>query len=54
MAYEKDMDIQYDELSKKVTVTFRGKQVKLPGRYKNRGEGMRAGEQYCRNQGWKD
>ena len=54
MAYEKDMDIQYDELSKKVTVTFRGKQVTLPGRYKNWAEGKRAGEQYCRNQGWKD
>ena len=52
MAYEPGMSVQYDDLSKKVTVIFRGKKVVLHGRYQTREAGVRAGEQFCREQGW--
>ncbi len=53
MPKEPGMGIAYDQVSKKVTIIFRGKKVILPGRYKTREEGIRAGEQFCRGQGWK-
>jgi hypothetical protein len=45
------MSIEYDELSRTVTVTFLGKRTVLPGTYPTRAEGMRAGEAFCRRQG---
>ena len=53
MASEQGMSIAYDEVSKTVTVVFRGKKVVLPGRYESYEDGKRAGEQYCRDHGWK-
>jgi hypothetical protein len=52
MPYEPGMSIQYDFISKKVTVHFRGQRVELPGEYASRAEGIRAGEEYCRRRGW--
>lgn len=52
MPYETKMSVQYDEVSKRVTVFFRGGKTILPGQYQTREEGMRAGEQYCRERGW--
>lgn len=46
------MSIQYDELSKTVTVTFRGGKHPVPGRHKTHAEGMKAANDFCRRQGW--
>ena len=46
-----EMSIDYDELSRTVTVTFLGKRTVLPGTYPTREAGMRAGEAFCRRQG---
>ena len=54
MAYEQGMSIAYDEVSKTVTVVFRGKKVVLPRRYESQEDGRRAGEQYCRDRGWEE
>jgi hypothetical protein len=54
MAYEPGMSVQYDFITKKVTVHFRGQRVELPGTYESREEGIRAGEEYCRQLGWRD
>jgi hypothetical protein len=52
MPYEDKMRIVHDDLSKKVTVDFRGERVELPGKYEIKEEGMQAGERYCRKRGW--
>jgi hypothetical protein len=54
MAYEPGMSVQYDFITKKVTVHFRGQRVELPGTYESREEGIRVGEEYCRQLGWRD
>jgi hypothetical protein len=33
MPYEDKMSVEYDAVSKKVTVHFRGERVELPGKY---------------------
>jgi len=52
MPYEQGMSIQYDFLTKKVTVVFRGTKMVLPGAYETETEGRKAGEDHCRQQGW--
>ncbi|WP_153203075.1 hypothetical protein [Niveispirillum sp. SYP-B3756] len=52
MPYEENMSVQYDESTKSVTVHFRGEKQVLPGRYESQEAGKRAGEAYCRRQGW--
>lgn len=52
MPYEPTMDISYEGVSKTVTVFFRGKKTILPGPYPTQEAGRRAGEDFCRRQGW--
>lgn len=52
MPYEADMSVSYDEIAKSVTVLFRGKKIVLRGPYQTREEGKRAGENFCRQNGW--
>ena len=53
MLYESGMNIQYDQNIKRVTVIFRGKRIELPDHYESPGSAIRAGEEYCRQHGWK-
>ena len=53
MAYENGMSVEYEAVTEKVTVHFRGEKQELPGQYKTREEGIKAGEAYCRSHGWK-
>ena len=50
--YEKRMHVDYEAFSKKVSVYFRGTRKVLPTLYATREEGIKAGEQYCRENGW--
>jgi len=51
--YEDGMSVSYDAVTKQVTVVFRGKKVILPGKFTTESEGKKAGEAYCRKQGWR-
>ena len=51
--YEDGMSVSYDAVTKQVTVVFRGKKVILPGKFVTESEGKKAGEAYCRKQGWR-
>jgi len=48
------MRISYDSKSKRVTVTFRGRVSVLTGEYETEREAVKAGEDYCRRNGWND
>jgi hypothetical protein len=50
--YEKKMDVGYEAFSKKVSVYFRGERKVLPALYNSLEEGIKAGEDYCREKGW--
>jgi len=50
--YEAGMRVTFNEAAKTVTVNFRGRVAILPGPYTAGDEGIRAGEDYCRKQGW--
>jgi hypothetical protein len=52
MPYEPKMNIDYDRGSKTVTVHFRGEKTVLRGPYATREAGKKAGEDFCRRQGW--
>jgi hypothetical protein len=54
MAYEKRMHVDYETFSKKVSVYFRGMRKVLPVLYDTREDGIKAGEQYCREMGWEE
>lgn len=50
--YEKGMHVGYEAFSKKVSVYFRGQRKVLHTLYDTREEGILAGEQLCRENGW--
>ena len=50
--YEAGMKISFDMASGVVTVWFRGRIVMLEKLYPSEPAAMRAGESYCRAQGW--
>ncbi len=52
MPYELNMSVDYNEITKQVTVMFRGEKVVLPGPYDRYEDGKRAGEDHCRQRGW--
>ena len=52
--YEPGMRIGYDSKSKQVTVTFRGRVTTLNGEYETERAAIKAGEEYCRRNGWVD
>jgi hypothetical protein len=52
MPFEDKMSTSYDRTSQTVTVVFRGKKTVLPGTYPTLQAGTRAGEDFCRRQGW--
>ena len=52
MNYENGMQIIYDVLKKGVLVDFRGQTHYLPGPFPSQREAIRAGESFCREQGW--
>jgi hypothetical protein len=54
MAYEADMALVYDPVSKGVVVSFRKTLTYLVGPFEDRKAGIRAGEDCCRKRGWKD
>jgi hypothetical protein len=51
--YEPGMKITYDQTSKKVVVAFRGRITVLPEICETEEDGLKAGEKFCRGQGWK-
>lgn len=53
MPYEDKMSIQYDEINKRCIVHFRGEKHELNGKFESYQEAKQAGEQFCRNRGWK-
>jgi hypothetical protein len=54
MAYELNMAVIFDTVSKAIAISFRGKVIYLPGPYLNRKTAVAAGEQRCRELGWLD
>lgn len=52
MPYEQGMQIDYDEKSGQVTVTFRGERATLPTQYRTKTSAVAAAEEYCRRHGW--
>lgn len=50
--YETGMKIAYDDSSKRVVVSFRGRIAVLPEACLTREEGVTAGERYCQRLGW--
>ncbi|MGZ2487265.1 hypothetical protein ACVITL_005850 [Rhizobium pisi] len=54
MAYEKDMLIVWDMLSKDVAVSFRGRSYFVAGPFPDRKTAVQAGEDHCRKLGWRD
>ncbi len=51
-SYETGMKVHYDGALRKVTVTFRGRVIALPGQYASQDEATWAGEAFCRENGW--
>ena len=45
-------DIQYDSIKKEVVIFYRGKRTALIGPYNTKDEGIKAGKEYLRLQGW--
>jgi hypothetical protein len=54
MAYETDMALVYDPVTKGLVVSFRGKITYLAGPFDDRKTAIRAGEDLCRKLGWRD
>ncbi|MBY5748549.1 hypothetical protein HFO28_34110 [Rhizobium leguminosarum] len=54
MAYEPDMAIVFDSVTKAVIVSFRGVTVYLTGPYVDRKAAVLTAEAYCRRLGWRD
>ena len=50
--YESGMKIAYDDTSRRVVVSFRGRIVVMPESYPTQEEGIAVGERYCRSNGW--
>lgn len=53
MHYDPDMTVFFDVVTKKVFVSFRGRNTML-GPFSNQRIGIEAGEAYCRELGWVD
>lgn len=53
MAYEANMTILFDVITKSVLVSSRGELTTLPGPFPDRRTGIAAGEAYCKTLGWK-
>jgi hypothetical protein len=45
-------DIQYDSIRKEIVIFHRGKRTVLTGPYHAKEEGIEAGREYLRSQGW--
>ncbi len=54
MAYDQDMVIVWDTLSKDVAVGFRGRAYFIAGPFADRKAGVLAGEVHCPKRGWLD
>jgi hypothetical protein len=50
--YETGMKVVYDQSSKRVVVSFRGRITVLPESFDNESDAVKAGEHYCRQNGW--
>jgi hypothetical protein len=53
MAYEKDMQVVYDAVTKSAVVIFRDV-LSILGPFSNARSAYDAGEQHCRDNGWDD
>jgi hypothetical protein len=51
--YEDGMQIIWDVVAKRVTIVFRGRLFKLSTKFTDRRAGIEAGEQRCRELGWR-
>ncbi|WP_395517539.1 hypothetical protein [Pseudorhizobium flavum] len=51
--YEDGMSVSFDVVSKSVFIEFRNKLHYLIGPYSGRRDGIAAGEQKCRDLGWR-
>ncbi len=52
--YEAGMRVTFNDATNAVAVSFRGRLITLSGPYPSRETAIRAGEDYCRKQGWID
>ena len=52
-SYEPGMRITHDRITKKVTLTFRGRMIDLPWRCETPEQAAHAGEAYCWQRGWR-
>ncbi len=52
--YEAGMRVTFNDATKTVAVAFRGRLTTLAGPYLSSDTAIRAGEDYCRKQGWID
>lgn len=53
MPYEDGMQLVFDHVDRTLVVSFRD-MVKMIGPFENQKAAVRAGEQFCRDHGWKD
>lgn len=55
MSYENGMSVSYEEVSRTLTIFFRGKlkEIKMPATT-TQAEARKAGEEYCRSLGWNE
>lgn len=51
--YEPGMKIEYDPVTHRVVIAFRGRISVLPGSVETKDEAISAGERFCRQNGWK-
>lgn len=51
--YETGMKLVYDAHTKRMVVSFRARLTVLPATYESEQEAIQAGEQFCRQHGWK-
>lgn len=54
MAYEADMVIVWDQVSRGIAVVFRGKPHYLDGPFPDKKTAIHAAERYCFHLGWRD
>jgi hypothetical protein len=54
VAYEANMTILFDVVTKSIVVGFRDELVTLPGPFLDRKTAIAAGEAYCKSLGWND
>ncbi len=54
MAYEEDMVIVWDTVSKDIAISFRGQAYYIAGPFPDRKAAVAAGEDHCKKLGWRD